>query len=69
MAEASGGGLGGGLGMFFGAVIGGGTGLVGGIVMGALSKTDCWEEVPQDRLRVSFAPQRDGFALGLSVRC
>ncbi len=42
--------------------------LVGGTI-GALIKTDRWEEVPLDRLRVSFAPQRDGrFALGLSVR-
>jgi hypothetical protein len=40
---------------------------VGGII-GAFIKTDRWEEVPLDRLRVSFAPQRDGrFALGLSV--
>ena len=31
-------------------------------------KTDRWEEVPLDRLRVSFAPQRDArFALGFSV--
>ena len=38
----------------------------GGI--GALVKTDRWEEVPLDRLRVSLAPQRDGrFALGVYV--
>ena len=42
--------------------------LVGGTI-GALIKTDRWEEVPLDQLRVSFAPQRDGrFAFGLSVR-
>ncbi|MFC1639849.1 hypothetical protein ACFL3B_03685 [Gemmatimonadota bacterium] len=39
---------------------------VGGIV-GAFIKTDRWEEVPLDRLRVSFAPRREGFALGLSL--
>ena len=40
---------------------------VGGFI-GAFTITDRWEEVPLDRLRVSFAPQRDGrFALGLSV--
>ena len=70
VAEASGGGGGGlaeGIGMVFGAAIGGGAGLVGGIVVGAFSKADRWAEVPLDRLRVSFAPQRDGFALGLRV--
>jgi len=42
--------------------------LVGGIT-GYLIKTDRWEEVPLERLRVSLAPQRDGgFALGFSVR-
>ncbi len=39
-----------------------------GAVGGALIKTDRWEEVPLERLSVSFAPQRDGrFALGVSV--
>ncbi len=43
-------------------------GLVGGIV-GYLIKTDRWEEIRLERLRVSLAPQRDGgFALGFSVR-
>ena len=43
-------------------------GLAGGIV-GNFIKTDRWEEVPLERLRVSLAPQRDGwFALELSVR-
>ena len=57
------------------AVIGvlGGVGALGGgligLGVGALIKTERWEEVPLDRLRVSFAPQRDGrFGLGLSVR-
>jgi len=40
-----------------------------GAVIGALIKTDRWEEVPLDALRVSFVPQRDGrFGLGMSVR-
>jgi len=38
-----------------------------GAITGAFIKTDRWEEVPLDRLQVSFAPQRDGFAVGLSV--
>ncbi len=43
---------------------------VGGAAIGALvGRTDRWEEVPLDQLRVSVAPQRDGrFGLGLSVR-
>ncbi len=41
--------------------------LIGGVI-GALIKSDRWEEVPLDQLRVSFMPQRDGrFAFGLSV--
>ncbi len=41
--------------------------LIGGII-GALIKSDRWEEVPLDQLRVSIVPQRDGrFAFGLSV--
>ncbi len=50
---------------------GGGTiaGLLIGSIVGALITTERWEEIPLDRLRVSFAPQRDGrFALGLLVR-
>jgi len=47
--------------------LGAGGGLVG-LIAGALIKTDQWEELSLDRLRVSFAPQLDGrFALGLSV--
>ena len=37
--------------------------------IGALIPGDRWADVPLDRLRVSFGPQRDGrFGLGLSVR-
>jgi hypothetical protein len=32
-----------------------------------LTPKDRWEEVPLDQLRVSFAPRRDGFAVGISV--
>ena len=42
-------------------------GLAGGIA-GDLIKTERWEEIPLERLRVSLAPQGDGgFALGFSV--
>ena len=48
------------------------SGLMGGAlggITGYFIKTDRWEEVPLDQLRVSLAPQRDGgFALGFSVR-
>jgi hypothetical protein len=50
-----------------GAIVGVPLGLLVGGVAGAFVKTDRWEEVPLDRLRVSFAPKRDGFAFGLSV--
>ncbi len=41
---------------------------LGGLV-GLVFRSDRWEEVSLDRLRVSLSPQRDGrFALGLSVR-
>ena len=43
-----------------------GGGLIG-LGIGALTKTDRWEEVPVDQIRVSFVPRRDGFALGFSV--
>ena len=46
--------------------IGSGVGLGVGTILGAPSR-DRWEEVPLDRLRVSFAPKRDGFEVGLSV--
>jgi hypothetical protein len=50
-----------------GALILGIPGLLIGTVIGAASKTEGWEEIPPDRMRVSFAPQREGFAFGLSV--
>lgn len=50
------------------------TGLVGaaggivGVIIGYGIKTDRWEEVPLDQLRVSLASQRDGgLAIGFSV--
>lgn len=47
-------------------------GLMGGAAVGALVgsliKTDRWEEVPLDRLRVYIAPHPNGFAAGLTVR-
>jgi hypothetical protein len=49
-------------------IVGLGGAVVGGIV-GAFIKTDKWEEVPLDNLRVSIVPQREGrFALAASVR-
>ena len=52
-----------------GAVVFGGLGGVIGLIAGASTTTERWVEVPLARLRVSFAPQRDGrFALGLSMR-
>ena len=40
---------------------------IGGLI-GAFVKTDRWEAVPLDQLRVSVVPQRGGrFALGLSI--
>jgi len=54
--------------MFIGAAIGAGIGAVAGAVVGSAIKTEQWEEVPLDQLRVSVVPQRDGrFAFGLSV--
>jgi len=38
-----------------------------GAIVGANVKTDRWEEVPLDRLRVGFVPRRDGFELVMSV--
>ena len=48
-------------------VIMGGVGAGIGAIVGALTGTDRWEEVPLERIRVSFAPQRDGFAFGMWV--
>jgi len=44
-------------------------GVVTGAIIGSLIKTDRWQDVALDRLRVSFGPQRDGrFGFGASVR-
>ena len=43
------------------------TGALLGALIGAFSTTDRWEEVPLDRLRLSFAPKRDGFAVGMRI--
>ena len=57
-----------GAGAVAGAVLLGVPGLLVGTIVGALTKSDRWEEVPLDQLRVSIAPQRDGsFGLGFSV--
>ncbi len=54
--------------MFISAGIGAGIGAVAGALVGFAIKTEQWEEAPLDRLRVSFAPQRDGrFAFRLSA--
>jgi len=51
-----------------GAAAFGVTGALVGLGIGALTKSERWEEVPLDRLRVNIVPQRDGrLALGLSV--
>ena len=51
-----------------GAIFLGLPGLLVGTVVGALSKTDRWEAVPLDRIRVSFTPLGNGgFALLASV--
>ncbi len=51
-----------------GAAVGAGSlALIGGVT-GALIKTDRWEEIPLDQLRVTVVPQSDGrFALTVSV--
>ncbi len=52
-----------------GAIVLGIVGVVVGRIVGANTKTDKWEEVPVDRVRVSLGPQRDGrFGFGASVR-
>jgi hypothetical protein len=39
-----------------------------GALIGTAIKTERWQEVPLDRVRVSFGPQRNGrFGFGLSV--
>ena len=49
-----------------GATLGGGSGLFYGALIGALIRTDLWKEVPLDRLRLGFTPQRHG-GLALSA--
>ncbi|MDH3456271.1 MAG: hypothetical protein OER90_05465 [Gemmatimonadota bacterium] len=51
----------------WGAGIGGGAGAISGLLIGALIKTDKWERVAVDRLRVSVVPRRDGFGVGASI--
>jgi hypothetical protein len=52
-----------------GGVIGGLGGLVAGAIIGTAIKTERWQEVPLDRVRVSLGSQRDGrFGFGASVR-
>ena len=50
-----------------GAVVGAGVGLLVGAVAGALIKTDRWEEVPMDQLRLSLVPHDGGLVLGISL--
>jgi hypothetical protein len=50
-----------------GAVAFGALGGIGGLVIGALTKSDKWEQVPLDRLRVSVVPTQRGFGLGASI--
>ena len=50
-----------------GAGTGASLGLLTGLTIGALVMTERWERVPLDRVLLSFAPERDGFALGMSV--
>jgi len=49
------------------AAVFGGVGGLGGLLIGALIRTDKWEGIPLDRLRVSVVPHRDGFGLGASI--
>jgi hypothetical protein len=50
--------------MFLGADIG----FVLGAINGAVHKTERWEEVPLERLRVGITPTPGGQALVLSLR-
>ena len=52
-----------------GAVLFGGAGVFIGAMIGYYVTVERWGAIPLDRLRVSFAPQRDGsLGLGVSVR-
>ncbi len=55
------------LGQAWGAGIGAAVGFVAGAVAGSLIKSDKWEEVPLEGLRVSVGPEQGGFGIGLSV--
>ena len=55
------------MGPAYGVAIGAPVGLIVGAIIGSFIKDEEWEEVPLDRVRVSIAPQRDGFAFGLTV--
>jgi len=52
---------------FYGSLLFGGVGAVAGGVVGLLIKTDRWEEVPLDRLRLSIAPTRNGLGIGARI--
>ncbi len=49
-----------------GLAIGAGGALIGGVI-GELTKTDRWEEVPLDQVSVRVVPRTRGLALGISV--
>jgi hypothetical protein len=52
-----------------GGLVGGAGGVLFGAIIGTAIKTDRWQEVPLDRVRVSLGPQRDGrLGFGASVR-
>jgi hypothetical protein len=54
---------------FRGAILFGGVGGLVGLGIGAFTKSDRWEEVPLDRLRVSVAAQRKGrLGIGFSLK-
>jgi hypothetical protein len=58
-----------GMGAAAGFILGAPIGMITGGIVGAFLKTESWKSVPLDRLRVSFAPQRDRrFALGVQLR-
>jgi hypothetical protein len=50
-----------------GAVLLGAAGALSGVVIGALIKTDTWEEVPLEGLRVSIAPRGGGVGVGVRL--
>ena len=51
-----------------GVLYGTGIGLIAGLVTGLIWKTDRWEAVPSDRLKVSFSPSvRGRSSVGLSI--